>query len=169
MKIKIVASVAALVFSFNSPLMAQELPQAVTAKKEMVVSANPLASEAGARILRRGGTAADAMVAVQTVLGLVEPQSSGIGGGAFVVYYDASTGTTTTIDAREKAPARLAKRPVCRGARYPAHDGICAPAFRQIEMAQTFQVSHPACGKRLSVNPAHQRSGRGPVVFKSLL
>jgi gamma-glutamyltranspeptidase/glutathione hydrolase len=105
MKIKIVASVAALVFSFNSPLMAQELPQAVTAKKEMVVSANPLASEAGARILRRGGTAADAMVAVQTVLGLVEPQSSGIGGGAFVVYYDASTGTTTTIDAREKAPA----------------------------------------------------------------
>ena len=105
MKIKIVASVAALVFSFNSPLMAQELPQAVTAKKEMVVSANPLASEAGARILWRGGTAADAMVAVQTVLGLVEPQSSGIGGGAFVVYYDASTGTTTTIDAREKAPA----------------------------------------------------------------
>jgi gamma-glutamyltranspeptidase/glutathione hydrolase len=105
MKIKIVASVAALVFSFNSPLTAQELPQAVTAKKEMVVSANPLASEAGARILRRGGTAADAMVAVQTVLGLVEPQSSGIGGGAFVVYYDASTGTTTTIDAREKAPA----------------------------------------------------------------
>ena len=60
---------------------------------------------AGEKILKLGGTAADAMVAVQTVLGLVEPQSSGLGGGAFVVYYDAATGTTTTVDAREKAPA----------------------------------------------------------------
>ena len=81
------------------------LPQAVTKKKEMVVSANPLASAAGAEILKKGGTAADAMIAVQTVLGLVEPQSSGIGGGAFIVYYDAKTDTLTTIDAREKAPA----------------------------------------------------------------
>ena len=80
------------------------LATAVKTKREMVVSANPLASKAGARILRRGGTAADAMVAVQTVLGLVEPQSSGIGGGAFIVYYDAKTDTLTTIDAREKAP-----------------------------------------------------------------
>ncbi len=84
---------------------AADLPQAVVKKQEMVVSANPLASKAGADVLKKGGTAADAMVAVQTVLGLVEPQSSGIGGGAFVVYYDAKTGTTTTIDAREKAPA----------------------------------------------------------------
>lgn len=82
-----------------------ELPTAVVTKREMVVTANPLATEAGAHILKIGGTAADAMVAVQTVLGLVEPQSSGLGGGAFIVYYDAKTGTTTTIDAREKAPA----------------------------------------------------------------
>jgi gamma-glutamyltranspeptidase/glutathione hydrolase len=82
-----------------------ELPTAVITKREMVVTANPLATEAGAKILKIGGTAADAMVAVQTVLGLVEPQSSGLGGGAFIVYYDAKTGTTTTIDAREKAPA----------------------------------------------------------------
>ena len=82
-----------------------ELPTAVVTKKEMVVTANPLATQAGAHILKIGGTAADAMVAVQTVLGLVEPQSSGLGGGAFVVYYDAKTGKTTTIDAREKAPA----------------------------------------------------------------
>ena len=80
-------------------------PIAVVTKKEMVVTANPLATEAGAHILKLGGTAADAMVAVQTVLGLVEPQSSGLGGGAFIVYYDAKTGKTTTIDAREKAPA----------------------------------------------------------------
>lgn len=82
-----------------------DLPIAVTTKQEMVVTANPLATAAGAHILKSGGTAADAMVAVQTVLGLVEPQSSGLGGGAFIVYYDAKTGKTTTIDAREKAPA----------------------------------------------------------------
>ncbi len=84
---------------------AQDLPQAVTTEREMVVTANPLATAAGARILQNGGTAVDAMVAVQTVLGLVEPQSSGLGGGAFVVYYDAASGSLTTIDAREKAPA----------------------------------------------------------------
>ena len=82
-----------------------ELPTAVITKREMVVTANPLATKAGAHILKIGGTAADAMVAVQTVLGLVEPQSSGLGGGAFIVYYDAKTGKTTTIDAREKAPS----------------------------------------------------------------
>ena len=57
----------------------------------MVVTANPLASEAGAKILQNGGTAADAMVAVQAMLGLVEPQSSGLGGGAFLVWFDAKT------------------------------------------------------------------------------
>jgi gamma-glutamyltranspeptidase / glutathione hydrolase len=81
------------------------LPIAVTAKRELVVTANPLATEAGELILKIGGTAADAIIAVQTVLGLVEPQSSGLGGGAFVVYHDAKSGQTTTIDAREKAPA----------------------------------------------------------------
>ena len=73
--------------------------------REMIVTANPLATAAGAKVLQTGGTAADAMIAAQTVLGLVEPQSSGLGGGAFVVYYDAATNTTTTIDAREKAPS----------------------------------------------------------------
>lgn len=83
----------------------QALAQAVTKRREMVVTANPLATAAGERILRAGGTAADAMIAVQAVLGLVEPQSSGIGGGAFIVYYDAWRNKTTTIDAREKAPS----------------------------------------------------------------
>ncbi|GAA2035016.1 gamma-glutamyltransferase [Agromyces tropicus] len=73
--------------------------------REMVVTANPLATDAGERVLRSGGTAVDAMIAAQAVLGLVEPQSSGIGGGAFVVYHDAATGTTTTFDARETAPS----------------------------------------------------------------
>ncbi|MEM9344581.1 MAG: gamma-glutamyltransferase [Pseudomonadota bacterium] len=70
----------------------------------MVAAANPLAVEAGARVLREGGSAADAMVAVQAVLGLVEPQSSGLGGGAFLVWYDAASGEVTTLDGRETAP-----------------------------------------------------------------
>ena len=81
----------------------------VTSQDWMVAAANPLAAEAGARVLREGGSAADAMVAVQAVLGLVEPQSSGLGGGAFLVYYDAATGTLTTLDGRETAP--MAARP----------------------------------------------------------
>ncbi|WP_281826449.1 gamma-glutamyltransferase [Jannaschia rubra] len=83
---------------------ATEARAPVEAENWMVTAANPLAVEAGARVLREGGTAADAMVAVQTVLGLVEPQSSGLGGGAFLVWYDAATGELTTLDGRETAP-----------------------------------------------------------------
>lgn len=71
----------------------------------MVAAANPLAVEAGLNVLRRGGSAVDAAVAVQAVLGLVEPQSSGLGGGAFLVHYDAETKTVSTYDGREMAPA----------------------------------------------------------------
>ena len=70
----------------------------------MVAAANPLAVEAGLEVLRAGGSAVDAAVAVQAVLGLVEPQSSGIGGGAFLVHYDAATGDVITFDGREVAP-----------------------------------------------------------------
>lgn len=76
----------------------------VTSQNWMIAVANPLAAEAGARILRNGGSAADAMVAAQAVLGLVEPQSSGLGGGAFLVWYDGATGEMTTLDGRETAP-----------------------------------------------------------------
>ncbi len=76
----------------------------VTAEEQMVAAANPLAVQAGLKVLRAGGSAADAMVAVQAVLGLVEPQSSGLGGGAFLVWYDAASGTLTTLDGRETAP-----------------------------------------------------------------
>jgi len=71
----------------------------------MVAAANPLAVDAGVEILRRGGDAIDAAVAVQAVLGLVEPQSSGIGGGAFLLYYDATSRQVTAYDGREVAPA----------------------------------------------------------------
>ncbi len=77
----------------------------VTAKRYMVVTANPLASKAGCEVLRDGGSAVDAAVAVQMVLGLVEPQSSGLGGGAFMLHYDAASKTVTSYDGRETAPA----------------------------------------------------------------
>ena len=71
----------------------------------MVVANNPLATKAGCDVLRKGGSAVDAAVAVQMVLGIVEPQSSGIGGGAFMLHYNAATKTVTTYDGRETAPA----------------------------------------------------------------
>ena len=101
MKIRAMTASLMVAVAFLPAAWAQDLPQAVTTQREMVVTANPLATEAGATILQNGGTAVDAMIAVQTVLGLVEPQSSGLGGGAFVVYYDAGSGSLTTIDARE--------------------------------------------------------------------
>jgi len=76
----------------------------VIAQKWMVAAANPYAVEVGADVLAKGGTAADALVAVQAMLGLVEPQSSGLGGGAFLVWYDAASGAVTTLDGRETAP-----------------------------------------------------------------
>ncbi|WP_297016103.1 gamma-glutamyltransferase [Thalassospira sp.] len=88
----------------ESSTMRIGLRSSIQSENWMVSAANPLAVEAGANVLRRGGNAIDAMVAVQTMLGLVEPQSSGLGGGAFLVYYDARSGKLTTIDGRETAP-----------------------------------------------------------------
>ena len=85
---------------------AAEAPIAAPAARgPFVAAANPLAVEAGMAVLRRGGSAVDAAVAVQAVLGLVEPQSSGLGGGAFLMVYDADTREVTTYDGRETAPA----------------------------------------------------------------
>lgn len=81
-----------------------EQKQLVKAKNYMVTAANPIATQAGADVLEQGGNAIDAMVAVQLMLGLVEPQSSGIGGGAFLVYWDNDKQKLTTFDGRETAP-----------------------------------------------------------------
>ena len=70
----------------------------VTAKKHMVVAAHPLAAEAGLSILRKGGSAVDAGIAVQMVLNLVEPQSSGLGGGDYILYWDAGSKQLASIE-----------------------------------------------------------------------
>ena len=77
----------------------------VTARHEMVVAANPLAAQAGLDTLHAGGNAVDAAVAVQMVLNLVEPQSSGIGGGGYLLYYNGKTQALEAYDGRETAPA----------------------------------------------------------------
>ena len=73
----------------------------------MVAAADPRAVEAGLEALRNGGHAVDAAIAVHTVLGLVEPQSSGIGGGGFMVVYDRESGETVVYDGRETAPMAI--------------------------------------------------------------
>jgi gamma-glutamyltranspeptidase / glutathione hydrolase len=80
-------------------------PAGVWAHGGMVAAANPLAVQAGVEILAAGGSAVDAAIAVQAVLGLTEPQSSGLGGGAFMLHYDAGTGDVQAYDGREVAPA----------------------------------------------------------------
>jgi gamma-glutamyltranspeptidase/glutathione hydrolase len=77
----------------------------VTARRFMVVAANPLAARAGYQVLARGGSAVDAAIATELVLNLVEPQSSGIGGGGFLLYYGARDGKVEAFDGRETAPS----------------------------------------------------------------
>ncbi|SFT00911.1 gamma-glutamyltranspeptidase / glutathione hydrolase [Sulfitobacter marinus] len=88
----------------TAAFVAKDAGKPVMAENWMIAAANPYAVKAGADVLAAGGTAADALVAVQTVLGLVEPQSSGLGGGAFLVWYDAASGEINTLDGRETAP-----------------------------------------------------------------
>ena len=109
------AFAVALVFAFVAPAMAQdrapERPSGwsdkapVASRHWMVAAANPLAVDAGYRILKRGGNAVDAAIAVQLVLGLVEPQSSGLGGGAFLLLHDGKANRVVAYDGRETAPA----------------------------------------------------------------
>ena len=114
--LKLVPLVLALVLATSASGRAQLAPApepasrradkpVVSARHYMVVTANPHATEAGRAVLAAGGSAIDAMVAVQMVLNLAEPQSSGIGGGAFLVYWDAASRRLVTFDGRETAPA----------------------------------------------------------------
>lgn len=94
------------------------------AKSFMVSSAHPLATEAGLQILREGGNAIDAAVAVQLVLGLVEPQSSGLGGGAFLLYWDNAKRLVQSYDGREAAPASAGPDRFMKNGRPMAFDEV---------------------------------------------
>ena len=97
---------AVIAASAAAPISVQGAPVApAKGPTAMVAAANPMAVDAGLNVLKGGGSAVDAAVAVQAVLGLVEPQSSGLGGGAFMTYYDAKTHRVTAYNGRETAPA----------------------------------------------------------------
>jgi len=121
-----------------------------SAQRFMVAAANPLATEAGYRILKAGGTAVDAAVAVQMVLTLVEPQSSGIGGGAFLLHWDGRQ--LQALDGRETAPAEVDERL------------FLGPEGRPLPFAQAVvggrSVGVPGTVRMLE--EAHRRHGRLP-------
>ncbi|MGQ0675241.1 MAG: gamma-glutamyltransferase [Rhodospirillales bacterium] len=121
-----------------------------TAKRQMVAAANPLAAEAGLAVLRQGGGAIDAAIAAQMVLNLVEPQSSGIGGGAFIVHYDAKARIATTYDGRETAPA------AAKPERFLGPDGKPLP-FRQA-VSGGLSVGVPGVLRALEL--AHKAHGK---------
>jgi gamma-glutamyltranspeptidase/glutathione hydrolase len=79
--------------------------QEATARRQMIAASHPMAAEAGLAVLRRGGSAVDAAIAAQAMMTLVEPQSSGIGGGALLLHWKAATRTLSAWDGRETAPA----------------------------------------------------------------
>ena len=95
-----------VLLAFGSCASVPAQPVRPAGDEAFVIAANPLAAEAGMEVLRRGGSAVDAAIAVQAMLSLVEPQSSGIGGGAFINYYDSATKRLTIYDGREVAPAQ---------------------------------------------------------------
>ena len=95
----------ALAQADEAPAARTSSPDLATAERHMVSAANRYAAEAGREILRAGGSAVDAAIATQLVLNLVEPQSSGIGGGAFILYWDAGKRELKAYDGRETAPA----------------------------------------------------------------
>lgn len=100
-----VALFAVTLASCASAREAAPVPAAQQERQVFVAAANPLAVEAGLAVLRRGGSAVDAAIAMQAMLSLVEPQSSGVGGGAFITYLDGASGKITIYDGREVAPA----------------------------------------------------------------
>ncbi len=122
------------------------------AQRHMVSTANPYASDVGRMILREGGSAVDAAIAVQLVLNLVEPQSSGIGGGAFLIHFDAATRTLKTYDGRETAPA------AAQPSRFLDADGKPIPFATAIASGAAVGVP----GTLAMLELAHRQQGRLP-------
>jgi gamma-glutamyltranspeptidase/glutathione hydrolase len=124
----------------------------VKAKRHMVVAAHPLAAEAGLSILRQGGSAVDTGIATQLVLNLVEPQSSGIGGGGYVLYWDAGAKKLVSIDGRETAPSAATPELFL--------DEAGKPIPRDAAMASGLSVGVP--GVLAALRLAHDKYGKLP-------
>lgn len=126
--------------------------KAVKSGRDMVAAANPLAVETGYRILRDGGNAIDAAVAVQMVLNLVEPQSSGLGGGAFILFHNGRNGLLTSYDGRETAPA------AAREDRFLGSDGKPLRFFDAVVGGKSVGVP----GTLRALELAHRQYGKLP-------
>jgi gamma-glutamyltranspeptidase/glutathione hydrolase len=144
-----------------APQVTRDAPEAASgrverpaahARRHMIATANPHATQAGDEILRAGGSAVDAAIAAQMVLNLVEPQSSGIGGGAFLVHWDAAAKKLAAYDGRETAPA------AARPDRFLSADGKAMP-FREAVVSGR-SVGVPGVLRALEL--AHAKHGRLP-------
>jgi gamma-glutamyltranspeptidase / glutathione hydrolase len=160
-------TLAGALFAVNLPAHAREAPQVAPevatgyaskagwiAKKYMVAAANPLAADAGYRMLKRGGAAIDAAIATQMVLTLVEPQSSGIGGGAFLLYFDGKQ--LQAFDGRETAPMAATE--------HLFQDADGKPMAREAGLIGGRSVGAPGVLRMLEL--AHRQHGKLP--WKSL-
>jgi gamma-glutamyltranspeptidase/glutathione hydrolase len=184
-KLKMLAAVAAASLCAALPALAQEAvqraPEVATgytektgwvAEKYMAAAANPLAVDAGYQMLKKGGSAIDAAIAMQMVLTLVEPQSSGIGGGAFLMHYDGKN--VQAFDGRETAPGAADERlfqnpdgtPVSRMAGVVGGRSVGAPGvLRMLEMAHR---QHGKLPWKALFEPAIRLSEQGFPVSKRL-
>src|SRR3954463_1643009 len=136
------------------PALARPAPHA----KGLVSAADPHAAAAGVEILRKGGSATDAAIATMLALNLVEPQSSGMGGGAFIVRYDAASGRTDTIDGREAAPRAADPHWFYRPDGTPLSHSEAIPGGRSAGVP----------GRIRAMAPAHRNGGKLPwaVLFE---
>src|SRR4051812_26851437 len=132
-------------------LLALLLPSAALAQG-VVSAADPRAAAAGVEILRKGGSATDAAIATMLALNVVEPQSSGIGGGSFIVQYDSRRTRTTAIDGREAAPMAATPRWFYGPDGKPLSHNEAVPGGRSVGVP----------GALRAMAAAHRRGGRLP-------
>jgi len=142
--------------------------------RAVVSAADVRASEAGTAMLARGGSAADAAAATMIALTVVEPQSSGIGGGGFLVYHDAATGALITLDGREKAPASAGPglfvgpdgKPLPRGQAVPGGKSVGVPG--NVRLAAELHRRHGKLPWAALFDPAIRLADDGFVVTERL-
>ncbi len=123
----------------------------ITSLHQMIAAANPLAAEAGRTILQAGGSAIDATITAQMVLTLVEPQSSGIGGGAFLMHFDAKTGSIQSFDGRETAPKSASSKMFLNadGTRKKFYDAVVGGSSVGVPgLLRMLEMVHKEHGKR---------------------